>query len=313
MAVSSSGGGEATQTGGVVQASGGAEGSVVVTPAATAVASDTPEGIAQAAAEKAAYDAEHGGTPAATTEEGQQATTEEPATTEEAPQAEAPTDEPKVYKTLEEVPAERIEEIKGNLKTAGGLFADPRYETAALEFETLGSVSDATKAATAEAFGVPVEAVQQFIDGQLAQRQLASAQPKGAAQGEPTAAEIALGVEIVKAFPGDNAEADYTAFMQWGKTGLSASEQAAYNAALNRGDTATVGVLLQAFKGKYAAEGNGPGPRDLTTEAQAGNQAPEVKGFASSDEMTKAMADPRYKTDPAYNAEVGRRVMASKY
>lgn len=314
MAVESSGGGTPIQTGGVVQASGGAEGSVIITPAATSFASDTPEGIAQAAADKLAYDKEHGG--GAPVEEVAPKDGEAPPAKtgdETAPKADA--EEPVVYKTMAEVPAERVEAIKTNLKAAGGLFADPRYEAAALEFESLGSITDATKASTAAAFNVPVEAIDQFVAGQVAQRQLAAAQPKGAAQGEPTAADVALGQEVLKAFPGATTEADYSAFMAWGKDNLTAPEKAAYDGALNRGDAATTGILLESFKAKYSAAGHGPGPRDITQEGQAStsNTAPQVQGFKSSDEMTKAMSDPRYRTDPAYNAEVAARVAASRY
>jgi hypothetical protein len=172
-----------------------------------------------------------------------------------------------------------------------------------------------SKAAAAEAFGVPPAAVDQFVAGQVAQRQLTAAAAKEASSGAPTATEIALGQEIVKVFPGATAEADYTAFMAWGNEGgLTVGERSAYDSAIARGDAATAGVLLAGFNAKYQAAGNGAGPRDITaTGLKPAAQGSVVEGFKSSDEMTQAMADPRYKTDAAYNAQVAARVAASRY
>lgn len=201
------------------------------------------------------------------------------------------------------------DEIRANLQKAGGIFADPKYEPFALEFEKGGGkmLSDESLGKAAEAFGVPVDAVREFIQGQIASRQLQAAQ-----SGQPSAEAIQTAQAIVAVVPD---EADYRALLQWGKEGLTADERSAYDAALDRNDTATVKALLGSFQAKMNASGAGKGPRDVTSEAAAGGQgaAGGVQGYESSAQMQADMAKPEYRTDPAFRSQVEKRVAASKF
>ena len=53
----------------------------------------------------------------------------------------------------------------------------------------------------------------------------------------------------------------------------------------------------------------------MTTKAtQAKPQNPQrAEGFASRDEMVKAMSDSRYRTDAAFRSQVEQRVWASSF
>lgn len=191
------------------------------------------------------------------------------------------------------------DEIRASLKEAGGIFADPRYEAGALEFEKTGDVTEATRDKLASEFNVPRNAVDSFIEGQKAQRQMASS--------SATAAQ-AKTISELHAVVGT--EADYGKFMEWSKENLSAEEKAAYNNALDHAPDAAK-VLLASFNAKYKAAGNGA-PRDLTEEA-AGATAKAATGYGSSAEMQADMSSKRYETDPAFRDQVAARVAVSKF
>jgi hypothetical protein len=201
------------------------------------------------------------------------------------------------------------DEIRANLKKAGGIFADPKYEPFALEFEKGGGkmLSDESLAKAATEFGVPVDAVRAFIDGQIAQRTLTA----GAA-GQPTAAQVATATAIVEVIPD---EKDYRSLLEWGKEGLTAAQRASYDAALDRGDTEVVKSLLGTFQAAMNAAGAGKGPRDVTQEgagAGTGNAA-GVQPYANSAQMEADMNKPEYASDPAFRAQVQARLGVSQF
>lgn len=200
--------------------------------------------------------------------------------------------------------------IRENLKKAGGIFADPKYEPFALEFEKSGGkmLPDESLAKAAEAFGVPVDAVKSFIEGQIAQRTL-----QAAGAGQPTQAMVDTAKAIVEVMP---EEADYKALLAWGAEGLSDSERASYDAALNRGDTPTVKALLSSFQARFQASGQAKGPRDATREAAPQDGHVPASGatpYASSEQMQADMSKPEYERDPAFRAEVAARLAVSKF
>lgn len=203
------------------------------------------------------------------------------------------------------------DEIRTSLKEAGGFYADAKYEPAAFEFEKTGTVSPATIKSTAEAFGVPEDMVQKFIDGQIAIRDGAASQATAATAAQ--AAQVqAIVTRMETAAGGKEA---YDKFVTWGKTNLSDAEAKAYDTALDK-DPDTAAVLLDNFLAKYRADGNGS-PRDITKreggdKAIGDTQVSSSKGYGSSAEQTKDMQDPRYqKGDKAWHAHVQARTAAT--
>jgi hypothetical protein len=198
----------------------------------------------------------------------------------------------------------KVAEVKAKLKEAGGIFADPRYEQAALEFELKGDVSEATLKATAEAFSVPLEVAQQYIDGQKAQRQLL------ATQGQQAVSE---GARTLHAVVGG--EAEYGKFQTWAAQNLPAADQEAYDKALSNNDVGTASALLKGFHEAYKAAGNGSGPRDITSEGSPSGPrgAATAEPFASQAQMMEAMNDKRYASDPAYRKTVENRIAVSDF
>lgn len=210
-----------------------------------------------------------------------------------------------------EAPAARTEEeIKASLKEAGGIYADPKYEPFAVEFEKTGELSAESITKAAADFGVSEDMVKQFVAGQAAQRTLATTNANTAA----SEAQQAMVAAIVGVVPDPAA---YEALIDWSRDNVSAAQQKAYNAALDSGNTEVVTGLLEAFQMKANAAGEGKGPRNVLSEQGVGNgQGGKPKGvepFASQAEMVAAMGDPRYANDPAYNKAVGERVAKSNF
>lgn len=192
----------------------------------------------------------------------------------------------------------RITEVKASLAKAGGFYADPRYEAAALEFETTGEVSEATIKATAEAFKVPEDMVKAFLDDRKAER--AGQSSKAEAEAAPIVAQLTAVAGTAE---------DYKAFMTWGKENLSDVERNAYDKAIEA-DPNAAEMVLRTLVGKWKAAGNGPGPRDITTETTLKGTV-GTQGYASRQEQQAAMRDARYGKDPAYTHEVERKTAAT--
>lgn len=103
-------------------------------------------------------------------------------------------------------------------------------------------------------------------------------------------------------------EDSYRQMVSWASTNLNAQEQQAYNTAVNHADPNVARLAVEGLKSRFTAA-YGSNPNLVGGKAGVG-----VVGFRSTQEMVKAMNDPRYNgpnRDPAYIAEVEARVAAS--
>ena len=101
-------------------------------------------------------------------------------------------------------------------------------------------------------------------------------------------------------------EENYQAMVAWASTTLPPAEIAAINTQLDSTDRTAVTFAITGLKAKYEAA-NGKQPSILTGNSGG---VSSVAGFKSVAEMTAAMADPRYKKDPAYREAVKARIAA---
>lgn len=94
-------------------------------------------------------------------------------------------------------------------------------------------------------------------------------------------------------------EESYGEMTTWASENLSESEIASYDRAVDSGDLGMVKLAVEGLRSKYqAAEGSDPA-------LIAGQSAPSSGGnYSSWSEVTQAMRDPRYKSDPAYRQSV---------
>ncbi len=96
----------------------------------------------------------------------------------------------------------------------------------------------------------------------------------------------------------------FDAMAVWAETGLQPAEQDAFNKAM-RGSVEQRALFLTGLKAKYeAANGKPPALLSGNSDPPPGSEG----AFKSRAEVVQAMSDPRYSKDPAYRAEVERRI-----
>lgn len=96
----------------------------------------------------------------------------------------------------------------------------------------------------------------------------------------------------------------YQAMTEWAQANLSQDEIQAYNSTVESGNVQTA---LLAVRGLHATFVQKRGSAPVLLKGKAGD-ATSTQPFRSTAEMVKAMQDPRYAKDPAYRADVERRL-----
>ena len=98
----------------------------------------------------------------------------------------------------------------------------------------------------------------------------------------------------------------YGEMVQWAAQNLDPAEIQNYNQVTNSGNPAAIRYAVEALSNRYKAANGNEAP--LVTGKKAAN-AP--KGFRSNAELARAIADPRYQTDPAYRLDVEQKLARS--
>lgn len=101
-------------------------------------------------------------------------------------------------------------------------------------------------------------------------------------------------------------EQEYTRMMEWAQSNLSAEEQDAFNNIINTQPMSAVKLAVAGIHSRYvAAEGREP--------KLLGGRSPRSEGdvFESTAQVVEAMADPKYKADPAYRRKVEAKLARS--
>lgn len=151
------------------------------------------------------------------------------------------------------------------------------------EFAESGELSDKTYVEL-EKSGIPREFVEAYIRGQEA---LSTSQA----------------LDIQNEVGGN---ANYNAMAEWAAENLSDSDVDAFNDIVEGG---SVEQAKMAVKGMYAQFLSGGGqPPELS---QGGTSGSSVKPFHSAAQVTEAMRDPRYSSDPAFRETVENRLAVS--
>lgn len=185
-----------------------------------------------------------------------------------------PTSEAAVEAALQDLPEASREKAK------------PFFE----EFATTGTLTAESKKAAAEAFGVSEAMVDQYMAGYQA-------------------TEAQEGAQLL-ATAGVSQE-DFNGFKEWAEANQTPAQRVAFNEGLEKDPSKTLQDAITAWK----ESGSAPGPRDITrSEAQErGATGKDVTGYGSPAEMTRDMADPKYRSDPAFRAQVEKKVAASDF
>lgn len=92
----------------------------------------------------------------------------------------------------------------------------------------------------------------------------------------------------------------YSEIVQWAQANMTPSEIEAFNKAVDSGNKDQARLAVKGLKASYESA-NGREPNLMSGGVKGG-----VEGdtFESTAQLTKAMADPRYREDPAYRAKV---------
>lgn len=168
-----------------------------------------------------------------------------------------------------------------------GTAYDNAVAKASAEFAEKGELGDSTFEAL-EKVGLSRDMVNDYIEGQ----QAIVSTLQNAAYSE---------------FSG-NAE-NFKQASAWAVDNLSEEEIAAIDVQLTSRNPGIVKQGAAALAAKYSANAD---ITPATTVTGQGNASGSGVGFKSGAEMQRAMSDPRYKTDPAFRAEVSSKIMAAE-
>ena len=180
------------------------------------------------------------------------------------------------------------DEAAREVADAAGVDLAP-YQT---EFDTNGDVSEESRAKIAEGLKKVLGAnARQIVDDFIDSR------------------KVVVENDTRMFYDAAGGEENYGRMATWAAQNLPKQQLEAYNAQVTSGDRHAALFTLDGLKAKYEAA-NGKIPARVLG---GGGPAPTQGGFASSAEMRRAMADPRYKTDEAYRAQVASRLAVSNF
>lgn len=183
----------------------------------------------------------------------------------------------------EEEATEEVAEADTGKEEAESIATEAGIDYSALEgeYQENGALSEETYEALAEA-GIPANMVDAYIAGQEAISQ----------------STIQNMYEIV------GGEQEYTEMIDWARDTLAESEVEAFNSSLINESTSA--FAIQGLAARFKAE---KGPNLL----RGSESTTRTGGYASKAEMMNEMANQQYQRDPAYRAEVQRRVALSDF
>lgn len=158
------------------------------------------------------------------------------------------------------------------------------FKQAIKEYEESGNISSRTLANLVNA-GYPKEVIESFIEGRHA-----------------------IEERFTKAvYDSAGGEEEYFKMTQWAANNLPQSTLKAFNKALDSNDLDLISMMVAGIQSKMNATRGTSNPTLLGSTQGVGGGEP--KGFASKQDMIKAMSDPRYARDPAYTRSVEQKML----
>ena len=132
--------------------------------------------------------------------------------------------------------------------------------------------------------GIPQEMVERYVSGQKAEAAKAQDDLYDTVGGEET----------------------YGKVMAWAKDNISKEEADAFDSAIDTGNIELVKMSVRGLHARYIAA-NGR-PNLISGDVSGGTSGSAYRSWA---EVTKAMKDPRYQSDPSYQADVQNKLSLS--
>jgi hypothetical protein len=200
---------------------------------------------------------------------------------------ESPEEMAKAYKALQQKMSKPKAEKKESAKTEEA--SAPEATTGAIEdarneFAENGELSDKAFDSLEKA-GLPRSFVEQYIAGQQAM-------------------SVQQAATIQESIGGAG---NYEAMAEWASENLADGDLDAFNDIVEGQSVEQARVAVKGLYAQFqAAGGKGPALVQGSTSGDAG-----VKPFGSTAQVTEAMRDPRYASDPAYRENVEKRMSVS--
>lgn len=174
-----------------------------------------------------------------------------------------------------------------NILEANGL--DPERFT--VEIQQNGSLSEESYAEL-EAKGFPRQMVDQYLAGAGLMSEYA---------------EVLTEQQLADIYTVTGGEDNFRAMQDWAAVNVDEKSLATYNEMVNSGNPAQAKAAVTWIKSMYT-DANGQEPSLRTGTAGPG---PSAEPFGSTAQLKAAMSDARYRSDPAYRAEVIKRLSVS--
>jgi len=157
------------------------------------------------------------------------------------------------------------------------------FDAMQVEYGSNGSLSDETYEAINKS-GIPRDVVDSYIAGQ-------------------EALATSIRTEMFSTVGG---EENYGSMMSWATNNLSSSEIDSYNNVMGSADQNQIQLAVRGLNAQYQSDtGSNPSLLSGDTPANVGSK------FESVAQITAAMRDPKYKTDPAYRKTVEAKLARS--
>jgi hypothetical protein len=159
-----------------------------------------------------------------------------------------------------------------------------KFEPFTYELQEKGELSDGSYKELAD-MGYPRE----LVDGYIAGQEAVSSREEG---------------QVMDSIGG---ESNFQSMIEWAKDNVPESELDAYNRSVMGGDVNDAKMAVQGMYARYTSATGGQAPQLLTGQ-KGGSGGLAIRSNA---ELVDLMSDPRYAKDPAYRADVQRRLNAS--
>jgi len=172
--------------------------------------------------------------------------------------------------------AEEEGEPKPDLSNAIQEASDAFYRDGEINEENIKALED---------FGIPREFVDAYVKGQQATMDAEADSIRNSVGGQ------------------DN----YEAMSEWASENLSEDEINTFDDLVTTGSQQAAQMAVKGLYARYLSENGG----SSVNIAKGGTSGPAVQPFNSSAQIVEAMNDRRYEMDPAYRAEVERRIAVS--
>ncbi len=178
------------------------------------------------------------------------------------------------------------QQTEGETEGEGPVVEPEFWNSLTEEYNEHGDITPESRKILSD-MGIPDEMVNDYIEGQKA---------RGGQYHESVVSVL-----------GDNGSAEYDALIDWAEDGnMTEAEAKVFNDAVTSGDITRAQIAIRDLKNQFVRNEGSYANLQLGGGPGGGSSLPTP--YASRAQMSDAINDPRYSRDPAYRAEVEKRI-----